>query len=173
MDSLYQSGLKVVVTAQVRFLEALLRRWLIGQGDLYGHIKFLYRIEFEKDAAVYVGTGSAARLASRVSGKVLQYDNPDLEAHTIAVLEAGKERQLVCAGLFQVRYPSDVGSDIERLEKSRLRDAGLTLLNRYDLFKPIDDYQLISRQVWMSESEMYLYRRLGTGEIKLRDALRM
>ncbi|WP_299200483.1 hypothetical protein [uncultured Amphritea sp.] len=173
MNSLYQAGLKVAVTAQVRFLEELLRRWLIGQGSLCGHIKFLYRIEFQKDAAVYVGTGSAARLASRVSGKVLQYDNSDLETRTNVALEAGQERQLVCAGLFQVRYSNDIGSDIERLEKRRCQDAGLILLNRNDIYRPVGNYHIVSSQAWLKEAGTCLYHQLGKGDIKLRDALLM
>lgn len=96
----------------------MFRRWLNNQGDLFGHIKFIYRIEFQCGSVVYVGTGLVARMVSRVSGKVLDYDNTDLVSYTESAIDRGPARILRCVGLFQVGFTNDdVGADFERVEK--------------------------------------------------------
>jgi len=171
MNEIYGVNLKVIAGSQIRFLEAVLRYWLNSQSLLRGHIKFLYRIEFCDSLVVYAGTGGVARVVSRVPGKVLDYDNSDLAAFTKAAIHGEASRELRCIGLFQVGYSNDEGADFERFEKSRCLDAGRRLLNRKDIYQPINDHQLIAMGDWLGEKGESLFRKLGNGQVKLSDAI--
>lgn len=173
MGLIYEVGLKVTANSQVRFLDKIFRQWLNNQGDLYGYIKFIYRIEFQGGSVVYVGTGLVARMVSRVSGKILDYDNSDLASYTEAAMHRGPARILRCVGLFQVGFSSDVGADFERAEKCRCADAGWKLLNRNDLYRPIDKYRIIALDDWLSDEGMRLFKQLGEDKISESDAVRV
>jgi hypothetical protein len=162
MNTLYEVDQTITAQSQIYFLYDKLSSCLSGQGCSNGVIKFLYRLQFHEGAVVYVGTGLCSRMERRLSGKVLDYDNSDLVKYTEAAFNKGPVRSLHCVGLFQAASGSDVGADYERFEKCRADDEGCVLLNRNDLYRPIEDTELIASSDWLGDQGIRQFNQLAS-----------
>ncbi|TCK05865.1 hypothetical protein [Marinobacterium mangrovicola] len=163
LNVIYDLNLEVKTRKQVCFLERELRRSLFEYGPVAGHIKFLYRLDFPGTELAYVGTGLSARIASRLSSKMQEYDNEDLVYHTNEAMDRGRPRTTHCVGLFKVLASWDTGERFECFEKKRCLDAGLTLLNRRGLFE-LSNYGFVPIEKWLGEERIQRFHELGTAD---------